>query len=890
MAKNRSLKKRSQRKMKGGKWDENGKWVPDEVPDDWSQYLPPPLYSKDMGFTPEEYKSLSSPQEEEKQMFFPPPPPPPPQTPGSLVFDSSMLLNPDLLKTVVNDLDEVNKEIKFGDITLICKAKFTITDPGYDGALRIVCGKINDSSLLFVATADEKTSGQQLDDKDNELSYLWPGTAVVQWSIESFENPSIGNAAISAASIEATKVVAHYFRKPMFNPVTGELTFGTEMSEIPDGVATYIKGLVTEAQNANTDDVQTGGLPFTQTLLALLGVGTAAAASNASPEFANIGIGPTQVANTGKNSTDVSVLPTTQDLSSLYKNYPGAVGVSLPDIRVAGLLPEQSSLNVTPKSLDTLAPLPELSIINVPGKLWRWASPPERATIQKFSNNLQKVTYEAMTKYGIPGENLQQVYDNAVQACIAKVTPETVSISIIDPDTCSSLLQEGKKEAELKQSTKNSDNTEAISGIFLKKNNPSSNLRANAPAAALGEKEGLGERMKRDQTLFWGDAKHREGSSELEVLKKLQEFAKDPTLKAYNDNLPFIKAALGNDPNALKEYAAIVGRESDEAREVGGYDLLLKIQEDLGPLVRVYDGSTVGKAIQESPVMLENEIAAAAAGIQKNILEFAEKTGLTSKEVSKNGAVRYFDNKHVNSEKAVNARKALRLEGVYEEANADFENEMWMQNLFRNTIEGLASLAGLGLLLEIRKHINEIGETEKFETGKIELKKLNMKLLKTQKVLDNLKINTWEVIKTKNLNKYAEQIELDHFKDAWNDMIDKKELPLIFDEKNEPKTIAIDEAVRLIQIRMKKMGWFTQNVGASLGIKGSRYGLKFFDNKKKVEFGTGKGKGKGIGGSRRRLLSGKRRATKGVKKANVNRTKKHPRQKKRHTNTRRKRS
>jgi hypothetical protein len=44
------------------------------------------------------------------------------------------------------------------------------------------------------------------------------------------------------------------------------------------------------------------------------------------------------------------------------------------------------------------------------------------------------------------------------------------------------------------------------------------------------------------------------------------------------------------------------------------------------------------------------------------------------------------------------------------------------------------------------------------------------------------------------------------------------------------------------------------------------------------------------GGSRRRLLSGKRRATKGVKKDKVNRTKKHPRQKKRHTNTRRKRS
>jgi hypothetical protein len=239
--------------------------------------------------------------------------------------------------------------------------------------------------------------------------------------------------------------------------------------------------------------------------------------------------------------------------------------------------------------------------------------------------------------------------------------------------------------------------------FFLKKNNPSSNLRANAPAAALGEKEGLGERMKRDQTLFWGDAKHREGSSELEVLKKLQEFAKDPTLKAYNDNLPFIKAALGNDPNALNEYAAIVGRESDEAREVGGYDLLLKIQEDLGPLARVYDGSTVGKAIQASPVMLENEIAAAAAGIQKNILEFAEKTGLTSKEVSKSGAVRYFDNKHVNSEKAVNARKALRLEGVYEEVNADFDNEMWVHNLFRNTIEGLASLAGLGLLVLVIK-------------------------------------------------------------------------------------------------------------------------------------------------------------------------------------------
>jgi hypothetical protein len=44
------------------------------------------------------------------------------------------------------------------------------------------------------------------------------------------------------------------------------------------------------------------------------------------------------------------------------------------------------------------------------------------------------------------------------------------------------------------------------------------------------------------------------------------------------------------------------------------------------------------------------------------------------------------------------------------------------------------------------------------------------------------------------------------------------------------------------------------------------------------------------GGSRRRLLSGKRRATRGGKKANVNRTKKHPRQKKRRTNTRRKRS
>jgi len=44
------------------------------------------------------------------------------------------------------------------------------------------------------------------------------------------------------------------------------------------------------------------------------------------------------------------------------------------------------------------------------------------------------------------------------------------------------------------------------------------------------------------------------------------------------------------------------------------------------------------------------------------------------------------------------------------------------------------------------------------------------------------------------------------------------------------------------------------------------------------------------GGSRRRLLSGKRRATRGGKKAKVNHTKKHTRQKKRRTNTRRKRS
>lgn len=885
MAKKRSLKKRSPKKMKGGKWNEKGEWVPDEVPDEvpdyWSQPLPPPL----MAYTPEDYKSLSSPQQEEQMFFLPPPPP---QTPGTLVFDSSMLFNPDLLKTVVNDLDEVNKEIQFGDITLNCEAKFTITDPGYDGALRIVCGKINGSSFLFVATADEKTAGQNLDDKDTQLSQLWPGTAMVQWSIESFVNPSITNAAISAAAIEATKVVAHYFRETVFNPETGELTFGKQMTEIPDPVASYIKVLVTEAQNATTDDAQTGGFSFNQ-LLALTGLG-AVAASNAPPQdFANIGIGPAQVANRGTNPTDVSVLPTPQPLDSLYKNYPLTEPVSgIPEIGAAQLLPVQSSLDVTPKSLDTLAPLPELAFYNIRGRIWQWRSPPERATIQKFSNNLQKVTYEAMTKYGIPGENLQQVYDNAVQACIAKVTAEAVSISIIDPDTCSSLLQEGKKEAELKQSTKNSDNTEAISGIFLKKNKPTSNLRANAPAAALGEKEGLGERMKRDRPYLWGDAKHREGSSELEVLKKLQEFAKDPTLKAYNDNLPFIKAALGNDPNALNEYAAIVGRESDEAREVGGYDLLLKIQEDLGPLARVYDGSTVGKAIQASPVMLENEIAAAAAGIQKNILEFAEKTGLTSKEVSKSGAVRYFDNKHVNSEKAVNARKALRLEGVYEEVNADFDNEMWVHNLFRNTIEGLASLAGLGLLVLVIKHINEVGETEKRESGKFELKKLNMKLLKVQKVLDNLKINTWEVIKTKNLNKYAEQIELEHFKDAWNDIINKKELPLIFDEKNEPTTITIDQAVNLIRIRMKNIGWFTKNIGASLGVKGSRYGLKLFDNKKKVEFGTGKGKA--IGGSRRRLLSGKRRATKGVKKAKVNRTKKHPRQKKRRTNTRRKRS
>jgi hypothetical protein len=81
-----------------------------------------------------------------------------------------------------------------------------------------------------------------------------------------------------------------------------------------------------------------------------------------------------------------------------------------------------------------------------------------------------------------------------------------------------------------------------------------------------------------------------------------------------------------------------------------------------------------------------------------------------------------------------------------------------------------------------------------------------MKLLKVQKVLDNLKINTWEVIKTKNLNKYAEQIELEHFKDAWNDIINKKELPLIFDEKNEPTTIAIDEAVRFNSDKNEKYG------------------------------------------------------------------------------------
>jgi hypothetical protein len=145
------------------------------------------------------------------------------------------------------------------------------------------------------------------------------------------------------------------------------------------------------------------------------------------------------------------------------------------------------------------------------------------------------------------------------------------------------------------------------------------------------------------------------------------------------------------------------------------------------------------------------------------------------------------------------------------------------------------------------------------------------------------------MIKTKNLNKYAEQIELDHFKQAWNDIINKRELPLIFDKKDQPTTITVDQAVKLIRIRMKTIGWFTRNIGAELGVKGSsQSGFKFFDKSKKVEFGTGKGKG--IGGSRRRLLSGKRRATRGGKKAKVNRTKKHPRQKKRRTNTRRKRS
>ena len=112
-------------------------------------------------------------------------------------------------------------------------------------------------------------------------------------------------------------------------------------------------------------------------------------------------------------------------------------------------------------------------------------------------------------------------------------------------------------------------------------------------------------------------------------------------------------------------------------------------------------------------------------------------------------------------------------------------------------------------------------------------------------------------MKTPGLNKNAEQIELEHFKDAWNDVIKNKEITVIFDENNEPKTITIDEAVELIQQKMKKIGWFTRNVGAPLGIKGtkgSQYGLKFFDNKKKVEFGTGRGSG----GSRRRLLSGKR--------------------------------
>jgi len=869
MAKKRSLKKRSPKKMKGGMYD--GEWNTD----DWSQYLPPPppLYSKDMGFTPGEYSLYSPPKDEPR---FP-----------QLDFTTDMLFDRNLLKTMVNDLVEVNATIQLDNMTLNCEAKFTITDPGYDGALRIVCGKINNSSFLFVATADEKTAGQSLDNKDTQLSNLWPGTVMVQWIIEFFVNPSIANAAISAAAIEATNVVALCFRETVFNQETGELTFGTEMSEIPDGVASYIKGLVTEARNASTDDDQTGGVSIAKTLMGVLGLGAAASASGPSPDFDGVGIGPAQVANIGP--AQVANIGPMNTTDALYKNYPlpeGASGLSLPTIDAASLLPQQSSLGVTPKSLDALAPLPDLSWYNIPGQISQRWSPPERVTIQKFSNDLQKVTYEAMTKYGIPGENLQQVYDNAVQACIAKVTPEAVSISIIDPDTCSSLLQEGKKQAELKQFTKDKDNTAAISEIFFTKNDPSSNLRANAPAAALGEELGF-PRMKRNRPYLWGDAKHREGSPELEVLKKLQEIAKDPTLKAYKEKEGFIKKAFGNDMNALNEYAAIVGRESDEARQVRAYDLLGNIQKSLAPLLRVYDDSTVGKAIKASPEMFGKEVSDVAAGIQKDILDFSETTGLTSKEVSKSGAVHYFDNKHVNSEKAINARKALRLEGLYEEANADFDNEMWVQNLFRNTIGGLVSLAGLGLLIATKKHINEVGETEKRDAGQIELKKLNMKLLKVQKVLDNLKINTWEMIKTKNLNKYAEQIELDHFKQAWNDIINKRELPLIFDKKDQPTTITVDQAVKLIRIRMKTIGWFTRNIGAELGVKGSsQSGFKFFDKSKKVEFGTGKG----TGGSRRRLLSGKRRATRGGKKAKVNRTKKHPRQKKRRTNTRRKRS
>jgi hypothetical protein len=302
-----------------------------------------------------------------------------------------------------------------------------------------------------VATADEKTAGQSFDDKDTQLSNLWPGTAMVQWIIEFFVNPSIANPAISAAAIEATNVVALCFRETVFNQETGELTFGTEMTEIPDGVASYIKELVTKAQNNNIDDDKTGGAPFVQTMLGLLGVG-AAAASSAPKEFVGVGIGPAQVANIGP--AQVANIGPINPTDALYKNYPlpeGASGLSLPTIDAASLLPQQSSLGVTPKSLDALAPLPDLGWYNIPGQISQWLSPPERVTIQKFSNDLQKVTYEAMTKYRIPGENLQQVYDNAVQACIAKVTPEAVSISIIDPDTCSSLLQEGQKQAELKQ-------------------------------------------------------------------------------------------------------------------------------------------------------------------------------------------------------------------------------------------------------------------------------------------------------------------------------------------------------------------------------------------------------------------------------------------------------